>query len=170
MRRIGRIIAATTVALATTLAGMPASSADSTTAVPAYGTITISDPGTGVRATWSYDGLFSCTFSTNGPAGFASTATVVCIPSNTETIHFSCPAMIVSRSTLSVVGARSSCERTLDMGVGTSGSAEADLGPVDSSIVCEAYNVGVLVPPYTVTCWEPGLPDAISSLIHKVTG
>jgi len=56
------------------------------------------------------------------------------------------------------------------MGVGTSGGASANLGFVNYAIVCEAYSFGVLVPPYTVSCDEPGLPDALSSLIPKVTG
>ena len=170
MAKFGRLIAAVATALTVTFVGMPATSA-AETSVPAYGMITISDPGTGVRATWTYDGLFDCTFSTNGPAGAASTATVTCTPSqNAGETQFSCPLMIVQRTTPTVVGARASCESTLDMGVGTSGAASANLGPVDFAIVCEAYNFGVLVPPYSVSCDEPGLPSVTSSLTSEVTG
>jgi hypothetical protein len=78
--------------------------------------------------------------------------------------------MIVSRTTASVVGARASCASTLDMGVGSSGSAAANLGLVDFAIVCEAYSFAVLVPPYTVSCNEPGLPNALAALTSTVTG
>lgn len=73
--------------------------------------------------------------------------------------------MILTRTTLTVVGARARCGSTLDMGVGTSGAATANLGHVDVGITCEAYvDFGVLVAPYSVTCNEPGLPTLDTSL------
>lgn len=168
VRRLAPLVAA----LAIGITGLPATAGSvADTVVPAYGIITISDPGTGPRATWTYDGLFDCSLSITGPAGAASSATVTCtLSQNAGSTRFDCPLMIVSRQTPSVVGARASCESTLDMGVGTAGAASANLGFVNYAIVCEAYSFGVLVPPYTVSCDEPGLPDALSSLIPKVTG
>lgn len=170
--RIGRPIAMVMTSLAVTLVGLPASASATVTTVPAYGIITISDPGTGPRATWTYDGAFDCSFSTSGPGGAPSSATVTCTPSQTVegTVAFNCPGMILSRTTATVVGARASCESTLDLGIGTSAAAEANLGPVDFAIVCEAYNVSVLVPPYSVECNEPALPTTVSSLIPVPTG
>lgn len=170
--RVGRRVATVMASLALALVGLPASAHATVTTVPAYGSITISDPGTGPRASWTYDGSFDCNFSTTGPGGAASTATVTCtISQNVEgVVAFNCPLMILSRSTLTAVGARASCDSTLDMGIGTSGTAFANLGRLDFSIICEAYDVGVLVPPYSVTCDEPGLPGGALSLTSTVTG
>jgi hypothetical protein len=140
---------------------MPGASAQD---IPAYGSITISDEGFGPRATWTYDGLLFCDFSSNGPGGVASIATVFCYAEQSG-VSLNCPQMIVTRTTLTVVGARAGCGGTLDMGVGTSGAAAANLGHVDVGITCEAYvNYGVLVAPYSVTCNEPGLPTLGTSL------
>ncbi|HVF04410.1 MAG TPA: hypothetical protein VNA20_06195 [Frankiaceae bacterium] len=159
--RIRRRVAAAAAVVAVTCVGMPGASAQD---VPAYGTITIIDQGFGPRATWTYDGVLSCYFSTNGPAGVASIARVFCNAMQSP-VSLNCPLMIVTRTTLTVVGARARCGSTLDMGVGTSGAASANLGHVDVGITCEAYVVyGVLVAPYSVTCNEPGPPTFDTSL------
>jgi hypothetical protein len=156
--------------VAVTLVGMPAATAQD---IPAYGHITITDAGLGPRATWTYDGVLNCSFTTNGPAGVASRATVTCRVPGGEgggLATLNCPLMILSRTTLSVVGARASCGNTLDMGVGTTATASANLGHVYSAITCEAYmDFGVLVAPYTVTCNEPGLPTLDTSLASVAT-
>jgi hypothetical protein len=171
--RTGRRVAAVLAAVVLPFAGITpavsaaaAAGAGATTVVPAYGVITITDDGLGPRATWTYDGVLDCTFTTQGPGGVPAQATVVCSRGQEISVaELNCPLMIVSRTTATVVGARASCDRTLDMGVGTSGAASANLGNVTYSIVCEAYvDAGVLVPPYTVTCNEPGLPTLTSPL------
>ncbi len=154
--------AAASAVIAVTFVGLPG--AHATSDVPAYGSITITDEGFGPRATWTYDGILSCSFSSNGPAGVASSAKVTCDVGE-GSLSLNCPLMIVSRTTLTVVGARATCGSTLDMGVGTSGAASANLGHVYPSLVCEAYvDYGVLVAPYSVTCNEPGLPTIGASL------
>lgn len=158
--RLGRRTAAAAAVVAMTVVGMPGASAEPD--VPAYGSITIVDEGFGPRATWTYDGLLSCDFSTNGPAGVASIARVFCYAGQSA-VSLDCPLMIVTRTTLTVVGARARCGTTLDMGVGTPGTASGNLGHVDVAITCEAYvDYGVLVAPYSVTCNEPGLPIDVS--------
>jgi hypothetical protein len=159
MRTARRVVAVITALLATTSGGLPAAHASGMADVPAYGSITITDPGTGPRESWTYDGVLDCTTYTRGPSGAPQSIKVTCNVSQGVISDLDCPLMVVSRWTQSVVGARATCATTLDMGVGTSGMAEANLGHVYDAITCEAYvNVGVLVPPYSVTCDEPGLP------------
>lgn len=146
------------VALLTAIVVTPAPASATTTDVPAYGLIMISDTGSGPRALWTYDGLLSCTFTVTGPGGVPADAIVRCDASQSP-VSLGCPRMVVSRATATEVGARATCATTLDMGVGTSGEASANLGHVYDDITCEAYvDIGVLVPPYSVTCDEPGLP------------
>ena len=160
--RLGRRVAAATTVIAAMFMGMPAANAEPD--VPAYGSITISDQGFGPRATWTYDGVLDCRSAIQGPGGLAQIVTVTCYAIQSP-LSFNCPLMIVTRVTATVVGARARCGRTLDMGVGTTGAASANLGHVDVAITCEAYmDFGVLVPPYSVTCNEPGLPTIDSSL------
>lgn len=124
----------------------------------AYGSILISDTGTGPQAAWSYGGVFSCQFSTSGPPGAVTDAKVTCTLQSSPPSWY-CPAMVVFRTTASVVGARASCDQTLDLGVGGTGWAIAALGDVVSTITCEAYvTSGALTPPYSVWCDEPGWP------------
>jgi hypothetical protein len=152
--------------LATTFVGMPAATAQ--TDVPAYGSITISDQGLGPRTTWTYDDLLDCGSTSDGPRGVPQIITVTCYADQSP-LSFSCPLMIVTRTTSTVVGARATCGSTLDMGVGTSGVALANLGHVSFAIICEAYvDVGVLVPPYSVTCNEPGLPTGSRLPVNAV--
>lgn len=158
--RLGRRIATTAAVFAVSFVGMPGGTARAD--VPAYGSITISDAGLGPRWTWTYDGLLSCDSQVQGPGGVPQVITVTCYAGQSS-VSLNCPLMIVSRTTLTVVGARATCGSTLDMGVGTSGAASANLGHVSVAIVCAAYvNYGVLVPPYSVTCNEPGLPTGAS--------
>lgn len=154
------------LALAVLGCGTPSASA-TTQYVPAYGFITISDQGFGPRATWSYEGVLDCRFLADGPGGVPNVAAVVCdTTQNALGVVFSCPRMVVTRTTAGVVGSRALCDDdALDMGVGTSGLAFADLGLAQRSLRCEAYmDVGVLVPPYTVTCAEPSVPGVEVSL------
>ena len=164
---LARRVAAAAAVTAVTFVGMPGASAQD---VPAYGIITISDQGLGPRTTWTYDGLLDCRSETVGPGGLPQIVTVTCYASQSEVVGLNCPLMIVTRVTASVVGARARCGSTLDMGIGTTGAATANLGHVSVAIVCEAYmDFGVLVPPYTVTCNEPGLPAVSSSLVSRAT-
>ena len=155
------MLAVVTVLLAMPLGGVPAAHAASEADVPAYGSITISNTGNGVQTTWTYDGVLNCRAESTGPSGVPASVKVTCEVGQGLVSNLACPLMVVSRMTDSVVGARASCATTLDMGVGTSGMAEANLGHVYDAIICEAYvNAGVLVPPYSVTCSEPGLPGS----------
>jgi len=159
MRTAKRVIAVVAALMATTAGGVPAAHASGTADVPAYGSITISNTGDGVQTAWTYDGLLYCRSESSGPAGTPQSVKVICDVSQGVISNLDCPLMVVSRWTQSVVGARATCATTLDMGVGTTGMAEDDLGHVYDAITCEAYvDVGVLIPPYTVTCSEPGLP------------
>ena len=161
--RLGRSVSAATAAIALTFVGMPGASA--ATDVPAYGNITISDQGLGPRPTWTYDGLLDCKWWVEGPGGVPQVVTVTCYVTQYTPVSLTCPLMVVTRTTLTVVGARARCGSTLDMGVGTSGAASGNLGHVTIGIICEAYvDFGVLVPPYSVTCNEPGLPGIGTSL------
>jgi len=126
--------------------------------LPAYGGIVIRDTGTGPQAAWSYGGVFSCQFSTTGSPGALTDAKVTCTLNNPPSSWY-CPAMVIYRSTTTTVGARASCDQTLDLGVGGNGWGAANLGNLTSTITCEAYvNSGALTPPYFVWCTEPGLP------------
>jgi hypothetical protein len=155
---LGRRVCAAAAVIAVTSVGLPGASAE--TDVPAYGSITISDAGLGPRASWTYDGVLDCGTQEQGPGGVPQVIRVTCYATQSP-VSMNCPLMIVSRVTLTVVGARATCGSTLDMGVGTTGAASANLGHVSVAVVCEAYmDVGVLVPPYSVTCDEPGLPAA----------
>lgn len=152
----------TTVAAVALCAALPgAATASQTTRVPAYGGITITDNGFGPRATWTYDGVLSCDWKVSGLGGIAQRVTVECLAVQSA-LDLYCPRMVVTRMTATVVGAKASCASTLDMGVGTSGTASAHLGDVRYAITCVAYmDVGVLVPPYVVTCADPGLPHPL---------
>jgi len=155
-----RTIRAGLAALALALGGVPGASAQAAD-VPANGVITITNQGFGLTATWTYDGAtIDCEMTTDGPGGVPQIASVKCKPVQGNVLTYSCPLMVVTRTTATVVGARARCEHTLDMGIGTSGAATANLGRLQTSLFCEAYvDSGVLVPPFTVTCSDPGLPS-----------
>lgn len=160
-----RTVRAVLAVLALSLAGVPTATAHAAE-IPAYGSITISDEGFGLRTTWTYDGVnIGCSSRSSGPGGVPQIVTVECRPAEGGGLTFACPRMVVTRTTTTVVGARASCDTTLDMGVGTSGTASANLGVLRVLLICEAYmDTGVLVAPYTVTCAEPGLPTLDASL------
>lgn len=159
VRRLATLIAV----LALFVLGLPAN-ANAGVDAPAAGTIIISDSGFGIQWWWSYGGDISCQFSANGPAGVASLAQVTCDASQ-GLVSRACPMMVVTRTTETWVGARASCDSVLDMGVGSSGVARANLGHVYSTIICQAYvDYGVLTPPYSVTCDEPGPPTMNTAL------
>lgn len=171
VKRVGRLVAV--IAAALVVVSGPSATAGGDPEFPAEGSITIADAGLGPHATWSYtDGVdLNCNLSWSGPTGVPQDIKVTCTPSQTAGRVFTCPEMIVQRATESFVGARASCTRTLEMGVGSSAFAAADLGPVGDALVCEAYvDVGVLPPPYSVTCSEPALPTVGPSLTSTATG
>jgi hypothetical protein len=166
--RLAAVLAAVIVTV-----GVAPAPAGAQTELSAEGTITISDAGFGPHTTWTYtDGVdLTCRSSWTGPNGVPQDIKVTCTPGQTLGQVFNCPLMAVSRATASFVGARASCTDTLEMGVGTTGFASADLGPLGAALTCEAYvQVGVLLPPYSVTCAEPGLPTVGSSLGSTVAG
>lgn len=138
----------------------PATAAD----IPAYGVITIADHGLGAVPTWTYDpALWTCSTTIDGAYLAPSAITVTC-DSNLEVSPFGCPLMVLTVETYlptSHAGGRASCTRTLDTGM-VSGTNTArvtgNLGRANV-IVCRAYGRGYpLLPPYSVTCAEPGLP------------
>jgi hypothetical protein len=149
------------LAAAAALLGGAAPGAVAKADVPAYGTITIADAGLGPRATWTYDGVLDCRFTTAGPAGVVSRATVTCWTTEL-TPSLNCSLMVLQRSGIGVAGGRATCDTTIDTGVTTNNVVTTgDLGHVYVAIICVAYvNNGVLVPPYSVSCTEPGLPAA----------
>ena len=106
--------------------------------------------------------MLNCSFTTSGLSGLPTSATVSCaVPVEGGTgLSFSCPLMILTRTAVAPVGGYAACGSSLSTGVGTgTATTRGNLGRVESQITCGAYvNVGVLVPPYTVTCSEPGAP------------
>jgi hypothetical protein len=168
-----RLIAALSLALCASFgASVSAVPTRAATLVPAYGVITISDDGTGPTVKTSYDPLlWRCSFTV-----FGSPATQVdasCTPTADNGSMWDCPLMLLTTSvTGGIAGGFVDCGGSgLDTGVVSginSVEREGNLGPV-FSIFCEAYpgSLGVLVPRYTVTCDEPGLPDANLDL-HQV--
>jgi hypothetical protein len=134
--------------------------------VPAYGTIVIRDDGLGARATTTYElPTWRCRTSSGESPTLPSWVRVECFPR--ETIAFACPLMVLTVRTLGTgrAGGKVTCTSTVDLGI-VSGtdlrSTAAALGPVPS-IRCDAYGGDLpLVPPYEVTCAEPGLPGYYS--------
>ncbi|HEU0131029.1 MAG TPA: hypothetical protein VFQ85_08570 [Mycobacteriales bacterium] len=152
------------VALVATAGAAPAQAQD----VPAWGSITITDNGIrGIVATNTYEDadrlVWDCETTTHsGVGGAVDRVTVTCLP-NPQAATFACPEMVLSVATRGgTAGGQASCNaaRTLDSGVmsgfAVSQPLAADLGRV-TAITCVAYvNYGALVPPYSVTCAEPG--------------
>ena len=130
--------------------------------VPAYGVITITDAGTGPHVSWTYDGVLDCRSGVQGPGGVPQVIKVSCYAGQ-SVATFNCPNMILTTTTNGggVAGGRATCGTTFDTGVVANSTAtrSGNLGHVYYTIECTAYvDAGVLVPPYTVTCDEPGLP------------
>jgi hypothetical protein len=164
-RGVPRLIVsmATTLAVATATVvaiGAPAQAVD----VPAYGVITITNQGTGfVPPTWTYDPAFwACNTTVEGQFNLPTAITVKCRAS--EGMSFNCPRMILTVHTeglASRAGGRAGCTYNyLDTGI-ISGVNTAQLtGDLGHAlwVECTAYSDTPLIPPYTVTCNEPGLP------------
>ena len=158
MRRGTTLLLAALVTAAT-----PGTSARAALEVPAYGVITITNDGLGAVPVWTYDSeLWSCRTEILGPYLAPREVAVSCTPA--QGLRFACPLMVLTVQTRGAgarAGGHASCTYTLDTGV-LHGVATArlsgNLGPV-RVLRCSAYSVDVpLVPPYTVTCGEPGLP------------
>ena len=145
------------------LTGLLAAPAEATD-VPAYGSITISNPGTGFTVQSTYDPvLWGCSTTVYGQFTAPLEIDVSCAAPFQEGDRMVCPLMILTVHTAVAgrAGGRAYCSGGLDTGI-ISGSNTAqrtgNLG-VARSVTCIAYGGGVpLVPPYTVTCNEPGLP------------
>jgi hypothetical protein len=163
-------IATTSLMLSATLVGVaaPARAAD----IPAYGVITIADSGTGFLPTWTYDpATWTCRTTVEGQFPAPTAVTVAC--DSTQDLSFACPLMVLTTHTGSPAaraGGQATCQawsgtsRSLDTGM-VSGENTAlrsgDLGGA-ASVECRAYGGGVpMIPPYAVTCNEPGLPGAL---------
>lgn len=155
--------------LLTTMAGGAALA--HTGGATAYGQIYISDDGTGPQATTTYDPQFwSCGFTIN-----QNPPTVTCDPTGTPsgTTHWDCTWMVLTATAMHAPGAvrgEVECNPTKSLSTGdvvatgstpAANTASDDLGVV-GSIVCQAYGVNgtdTPVPPYNVTCNEPGPPS-----------
>ncbi|MDQ1711321.1 MAG: hypothetical protein QOE45_771 [Frankiaceae bacterium] len=169
-RRLGTLLAAAVVVAAGLLAP-PAQAAD----IPAYGSITISDDGTGFVPVWTYDpALWDCSTEVVGPFQAPSAVTVTCrAPGLAEQSAFGCPLMILTTHTSGLAaraGGRAECTTSIDTGVisGVNTAVRSgNLGHAEA-ITCTAYTNSVaLIPPYSVTCNEPGLPtlDAAPAVV-----
>lgn len=135
--------------------------------MPALGSITIEDDGLGPRATNSYEDpqheLWACETTLHSWVGGVATEVIVrCDPG--QDVSFTCAEMVVSTTTRGgTAGGTVSCNtaRTLDTGVFTGfafSERHANLGHA-TEITCRAYvDDRTLVPPYTVTCADPGPP------------
>lgn len=128
------------------------------TPVPARGSITVADSGSGPTIAAGYDPGWACALSTAGSP--ATSATGTCTPG--PGVFWGCPAMTVSTTTAATgaAGGRATCDGTwaVDTGV-VSGTDTASLHGAAGNVVaieCTAYAgpSGVLVPPYSVTCTE----------------
>jgi hypothetical protein len=164
-RGIPRLIVSMATTLAVTTAtvvviGTPAHAVD----VPAYGVITITDPGmgTGFTTTWTYDPAFwSCNTVVDGQFNLPTAVTVNCRAS--EGMSFNCPRMILTTHTeglASRAGGRAACTFSLDTGIISGANTAQRTGDLGHAawVSCTAYSDTPLIPPYTVTCNEPGLP------------
>ena len=134
------------------------------TTVPAYGTITIRNAGLRPEIVSTYDRTFwDCDTTFDGLFDAPVAVTVTCTPLQTG-ISFGCPFMVVTVVTgtsASQAGGKATCTSSIDTGV-ISGVNTArvfgDLGAAPS-VTCTAYvNDLTLIPPYDVTCFDPGLP------------
>jgi hypothetical protein len=134
------------------------------TTLPAYGTIVIRDDGLGYRVTWTYaEPLWRCRYANDGTQETPYGITVTCTALRFETLDHACPLMVVTARTAlkGRAAGHARCTRAVDTRMAHGDDlamASADLGPAPS-VVCRAYGDNLpLVPPYEVTCGEPGLP------------
>lgn len=148
------------------LVATPAEAAD----IPAYGTITITNDGLGAVPAWTYDPqLWDCRTEVSGPFNAPSAVTVTCYARVAEGLSFNCPLMILTAHTKGLAaraGGRARCTSSLDTGVISGVNTAQRTGSLGhaGSIACTAYtNAVALIPPYTVSCSEPGLPTFVAS-------
>jgi hypothetical protein len=164
LQRLTTMAMTVSVALASlVVSAQPAQAVD----IPAYGTITITNNGTGAVPTWTYDSaLWTCTTEFEGQFTAPTAVTVRCVPNGDDSGQpFICPLMVLTTHTGGLAaraGGRVHCRDSgLDTGIISgvnSAQRSGNLGRADW-IECAAYGGGVpLIPPYTVTCNEPGLP------------
>ena len=134
--------------------------------VPAYGVITISNDGLGVTAQWTYDPAFwFCYTQITGPFHAPTLVTVTCLPAQGGS--FVCPLMVLTTQTSGLAaraGGRARCTTTVETPIISginSAQRTGNLGRV-VSLECSAYGGEYpLVPPYTVSCTQPGLPENV---------
>jgi hypothetical protein len=163
-RGIPRLLISIATTLAVTTAGVvaigtPAQAVD----VPAYGIITITNQGTGFNATWTYDpALWLCGTTVEGQFNAPTAVIVRCRAS--EGMSFNCPRMILTVHTEGLAaraGGRATCTyNSLDTGIISGINTAQMTGDLGQAlwVECTAYSDIALLPPYTVTCNEPGLP------------
>jgi hypothetical protein len=170
MSRVQRVIRvvvsiATALAMATVGTVAVATSAQATdlAAIPAYGVITIANDGTGAVPVWTYDAaLWSCSTEIQGQYTAPTAVIVTCRAS--EGTSFGCPLMILTTQTggpAARAGGRVSCTyTTLDTGIIGGFNSAQRTGSLGRAlwIECAAYSDIPLIPPYAVTCNEPGPP------------
>lgn len=128
------------------------------TPVPARGSITVADSGSGPAITAGYDSGWACALATAGSPPTSATGT--CTPG--PGAWWGCPAMTVSTTTAvtGAAGGRATCDGTSSVDTGVvSGTDTASLHGAAGNVVaieCTAYAgpSGVLVAPYSVTCTE----------------
>ena len=142
-----------------------AAPADAAT-IPAYGTIRIADDGLGVQPTWTYDSLtWDCGTEIEGQFQAPTAVVVTCqwAAGDGET-PFHCPLMLLTTRTSGLAaraGGAAECTSSITTGVISGVNVAQRSGNLGLAyqVTCTAYvNSLVLVPPYEVTCSEPGLP------------
>ncbi len=151
-RAIVAIVAAGTASTAYAL--VPVGGA---TVIPAYGSITIRDTGTGATISTTFTSPnWDCS---SNVGSFPITVTCEDI---SETLDFNCPQMVVNASATGAVKGTGRCTSSTSTGdvVASSGTARGNLGAAPL-VRCTASGVeqqAIPIPPYTVSCLEPGLP------------
>ena len=154
----GRLIMAASLTSALLVSAAPAHAVD----VPAYGTITITNDGLGAVPTWTYDpALWSCRTEFTGVYVAPTVVTVTCVAYQSSA--FVCPLMVLTTSTRGGrAGGSASCTTSIDTGMVRGFDSRTVSGNLGRAyrVRCQAYGdeAGGLIPPYTVTCAEPGLP------------
>ncbi len=164
-RRLARAFGLLGVMVAMTLTS--AAPATAAADIPAYGTITIADDGLGFTVASTYDAaVWTCTTEVEGQFTAPTAVTVECDP-NEQIQTFNCPLMVLSVTTGGLgaqAGGRATCTSSLDTGIISGANNARRTGNLGHaySVRCRAYGPGglegILVPPYTVKCAEPGLP------------
>lgn len=133
------------------------------TAVPAYGTITITDQGAGPEVTSLFDPVsWACDSTITGSPPVEVVGE--CTPTNPD-VNWTCPQMVVAAWTpvpTAAAGGRVTCDGSSDLDTGVvSFGADYDIGNLGAvtTITCTAYaGPSGLLPPYTVQCGDPDRP------------